>query len=272
MTLTAKNEPASKLDSEDDNDEDYVPPEKQDSDSEPSEAEGGNDGNGAIPEATVDEETKKRTRDALWSSFQASLANPSKLTEAETSTNKMVKIERRYRFAGDEVVEVVEVPEDSQETKKWPLWKDSSVERKATFSTSSVSHSPVPMALAQDVKQSDASRASSSNSTPTPSSSNIGPAVVKPGTKRPGPRKPKTSLAPLPGPAKAKKLTTLDKSAMDWKSHLQAEQVAGSSIKDDLEANRRAGGYLEKLEFLKRVEDRKEENLDDMKSTKRRKL
>jgi len=59
---------------------------------------------------------------------------------------------------------------------------------------------------------------------------------------------------------------------MDWQRHIQTEQQAGSSIKDELDANRRAGGYLEKVEFLKRVEERKEENLDAMKSSKRRKL
>jgi hypothetical protein len=46
----------------------------------------------------------------------------------------------------------------------------------------------------------------------------------------------------------------------------------GSSLKDELEAHRKAGGYLEKVEFLTRVEERKEENLDVMKSSKRRRL
>jgi len=59
---------------------------------------------------------------------------------------------------------------------------------------------------------------------------------------------------------------------MDWQRHIQTEQQAGSSIKDELDANRRGGGYLEKVEFLKRVEERKEANLDVMKSNKRRRL
>jgi len=59
---------------------------------------------------------------------------------------------------------------------------------------------------------------------------------------------------------------------MDWKNHIRAEQEAESSVVDELEANRRGGGYLEKVEFLKRVEERREDNLDTMKSTKRRKL
>jgi hypothetical protein len=88
--------------------------------------------------------------------------------------------------------------------------------------------------------------------------------------KRPGPRKPKTSLAALPSSQKAKKLTTLDKSAMDWSAHINTQQ--DSAIKDELEANRRGGGYLEKVEFLKRVDERKEDAIEASKSNKRRRL
>jgi hypothetical protein len=77
------------------------------------------------------------------------------------------------------------------------------------------------------------------------------------------------SLAAIPT-QKAKKLSTLDKSAMDWRAHVQAQE--GSGIKDELEANRRSGGYLEKVDFLKRVEERKEDVIEASKSTKRRKL
>ena len=109
------------------------------------------------------------------------------------------------------------------------------------------------------------------STTPSTTSLEVLPSTAKPAAgKRPGPRKSKITLASLPGP-KAKKLTTLDKSAMDWRAHIQAEEESGSSLKDDLEANRRAGGYLEKVGFLKRVEERREENLDAIKS-KRRKL
>lgn len=57
---------------------------------------------------------------------------------------------------------------------------------------------------------------------------------------------------------------------MDWQSHVQAEQHSG--LRDELEANRKAGGYLEKVQFLKRVEERKDETLESLKSSKRRKL
>ena len=40
---------------------------------------------------------------------------------------------------------------------------------------------------------------------------------------------------------------------MDWKSHTASD----TSMKDELEANRRAGGYLEKQNFLDRVGERR---------------
>lgn len=105
--------------------------------------------------------------------------------------------------------------------------------------------------------------AASASSTSTNSTTKPIPA------KRPGPRKPKTVLAPLPGAQKAKKLTVLDKSSMDWKAHVDSAPES-SALKDELAANRRGGGYLEKVEFLKRVEERKEEVLEASKAGKRK--
>ncbi|KAF8189337.1 bucentaur or craniofacial development-domain-containing protein [Pholiota molesta] len=179
----------------------------------------------------------------------------------------MVKVERKYLFAGEEVSEIVEVPEDSLEAKKWPLFKDPGSE------PAKVSEGE---AIASIVSEDSSSRQGSSSVSVEPTQSDstaTNPiSVPKPAAKRPGPRKSKISLAPLPGASKPKKLTTLDKSAMDWKSHLQAEQAAGSSITDELAANRKGGGYLEKVEFLKRVEERKDETLESLKSSKRRRL
>ncbi|KAJ7636955.1 bucentaur or craniofacial development-domain-containing protein [Roridomyces roridus] len=142
----------------------------------------------------------------------------------------MVKIQKKFLYAGETTVEIVEVPEDSADAKKWPLWHSPSEEQ--TASSSSVVESAPP---------------------PAPS-------------KKPGPRKPRTSLAAIPT-QKARKLSTLDKSAMDWKAHVSSEP---SDMKDELDANRRGGGYLEKVEFLGRVDGRREEALEASKSTKRR--
>lgn len=134
--------------------------------------------------------------------------------------------------------EIKQVPEDSEEAKKWPRWHP--LEERATVS---------------DNPQGQTSSTASSS-------------FVKPTPKRPGPRKPKTPLAPLPKTQKAKKLTTLDKSAMDWRTHVENEDK--SELKDELEANRRGGGYLGKVEFLQRVEERKAGALDASKTKRRR--
>ena len=155
--------------------------------------------------------------------------------------------------------EVVEVPEDSPEAKKWPLWKDSN----------SLTQHDDPIEARPETNSSEAILCADSVQSQSNSPSSV---VLKSGlNKRPGPRKPKTTLAPLPT-SKPKKITTLDKSAMDWRAHIQSEQELGTSLKDELEAHRKAGGYLEKVEFLKRVDERKEENMDGLKSSKRRKL
>lgn len=57
---------------------------------------------------------------------------------------------------------------------------------------------------------------------------------------------------------------------MDWNTHINAQPESG--VKDELEANRRGGGYLEKVEFLKRVDERKEDVIEANKPSKRRKL
>ena len=189
----------------------------------------------------------------------------------------MIKIEKRYRFAGEDVMyvticisliysshfrvrEVVEVPEDSMEAEKWPLWRPP----ETRDSTSALPSECEP--------SNSSSKAGNESISHTASSSSGGQSVAstKPAGKRPGPRKPRTSLAALPisSSQRPKKLSTLDKSAMDWRAHINAEQDSG--LKDELDANRRGGGYLEKVEFLKRVEERKEGAIDAIKSSKRR--
>jgi len=190
------------------------------------------------PKPTVeDEAANRKARELLWASFQSSVDAPEAKREDEPKT--MVKIEKRYLFAGEYTVEVVEVPEDSADAKKWPRWRPP--EEASTSSSGPLTQDLSPI-----------------SSGPTSS--------TRPLAKRPGPRKPKTSLAGIPT-QKARKLSTLDKSAMDWRAHVNAEP---SDVKDELDANRRGGGYLEKVEFLNRVDARKEDALEANKSGKRR--
>ncbi|KII91235.1 hypothetical protein PLICRDRAFT_105952 [Plicaturopsis crispa FD-325 SS-3] len=228
-------------DSDSEDDGDYVPPAEAGSDSDDERKV--KRARTASPEPPIeDAEDQKKAREALWADFQASVSAPQK-----SGPPKLVKIEKRYRFAGEEVVEVVEVPEDSPDAKKWPL-------------VDSIPNSNAP-------SEEPSAVASTSQSTPTPSASSSAQPPAPP-PKRRGPRKPKTSLAPLPSAStKAKKLTTLEKSAMDWRAHVGASEP---TITDELEANRRGGGYLEKVEFLQRVEERKEGAIEAAKAGKRR--
>ena len=137
------------------------------------------------------------------------------------------------------------MPEDSADARRWPLYSPES----SAPPTSQIKHT-----------QSESSSASSVG-LPSPSASSGASAAQK----RPGPRKPKIVLPQLPTTAKPKQLTTLAKSAMDWHTHVDA-----AALKDELEANRRGGSYLEKVEFIQRVEQRKEEVLQASKDRKRR--
>lgn len=138
--------------------------------------------------------------------------------------------------------EVVEVPEDSEDAKKWPLWSESGAPNQNTTNILNLASSSSAVA----------------NSTTQGSK-----------FKARGPRKPKILLPSLPTSSrhKAKTLTTLDKSSMDWKAHLNSD---GATTKDELEANRRSEGYLGKIEFLQRVSERKDSILEETKTKKRR--
>jgi len=192
-------------------------------------------------------------RQALWAKFQDSVNAPSTPPE-RSEPKRTVKVEKRHRFAGEEVVEVVDVPEDSADAKKWSLWK--------------------PPNGQDEIVPHD-----SGSGIPTPSTEETPPLVAASPTsvapsqtlaKRPGRRKPKVHLAepPSAGSQKGKKLTTLEMSALEWKAHVNTS--GEPELASELEANRRGGGYLEKVEFLQRVGDRKNETLEANKDPKRR--
>lgn len=157
--------------------------------------------------------------------------------------------------------DVVEVLEDSEDAKKWPRWspRPTSDCAPASIPCSEIEKrdSPTPSSLAPAPASAvDPSPSASTTATPTPES------------KRSGPRKPRTALLSIPKASQTKKITTLDKSAMDWRAHVASQS---SDVKDGLDANRRGGGYLEKVEFLKRVQDRREDAFEASKLSKRRK-
>lgn len=169
--------------------------------------------------------------------------------------------------------EVVEVPLKSEEARKWARYQRPAVDMAPMDSLSrtdaaneTAKASVIPVASSKTVSSPipDVHPTTSSSSASAETST---PQTVPP-KRKPGPRKPKTTLASLPSAAsKAKKMTTLEKSAMDWSKHVTP------SDKDELEAQRHGGGgYIDKVEFLNRVEERKETMLSENSSSKRRRL
>lgn len=141
--------------------------------------------------------------------------------------------------------EVVQVSVDSEDARKWPLWSESGPSN-------------------QNAADMD-SPAFISSAAPALAKTAIGNS--KPNAR--GPRKSKLVLPSLPTSSqpKVKKLTTLDKSSMDWKAHVNSDDAP---TKDELEGNRRSGGYLGKVEFLQRVSERKDSILEEKQAKKRR--
>lgn len=160
----------------------------------------------------------------------------------------MVKVRVTHKFAGEEVIEIKEAEEGSVEARKWPVVVDKG----------------------DDQVQGSASRTASSAASLAPSSSAALDASVPleadlpDGStlpKKPAPRrstKSKQSLAALAAATKPKKISTLEKSRLDWNDHLTSS--SSKEEVDELERMRKGGGgYLDKVDFLQRVDERKED-------------
>lgn len=202
------------------------------------------------------------------------------------------------RLEYDHNRKVVEVPEDSREAKAYYATACKSVAGPTSASPvlaphlelgtgtnrSHVSVIPAASDSSLDTAVLMPTKASQPLSTSSPPSAlpsttiHASPVTANPPTTS----APSTSSAPakLPPPKrpvggglkaltapKPKKLSTLDKSRLDWKSHVESSD---KDARDELEANRRGGGYIEKVEFLGRVEGRVEEKREEMKGKRKR--
>ncbi|KAJ3793739.1 bucentaur or craniofacial development-domain-containing protein [Lentinula aff. detonsa] len=254
----------------DSEDEEYIPDEKADSSSSSSESETEKpDAKRSRRELSEAEssEAQQRKQKEMWRAFKESVASgESSLTsERAEEKPKTIRVEKRYIYAGKETTEVIEVPADSVEAKKWPTVSSEPLSGKIN-SIPSPAHDPDSNA------SSNTDHLASATIFSTPSPAQISQKTVLP---RRGPRKPKITLGEIPGSSSGSrsrptKLTTLEKSAMDWRSHISEQDSV--ALKDELEANRKqgGGGYLEKVEFLERVSERRENLLDASRSGKRR--
>jgi len=153
----------------------------------------------------------------------------------------------------------VEVAEDSAEAVNWKKRQPSIT----TFEQTSVATGPSPPAA--PVSNATGTTAQSSR----PSSTDlIKEESVPLSAKSKAAAKPRKSLSSMAAAAKPKKLTTLEKSKLDWQSHLA---TVTPDERDELERNNQAGGtgYLEKVDFLARVGKRRESVFEDSKRKRR---
>ncbi|KAG8724321.1 hypothetical protein FRC12_024335 [Ceratobasidium sp. 428] len=247
--------------SSDEEDEDYIPPE-QDSDSD-GETERENKKQ-RVKEPTptpVNPVVSDATRNALWESFLESTAasTPGSKHTTPLSEPKTVTIEKRHRFAGEDVIEKIQVVEDSAEATEWKRRQLPTAVSEETSVAAGPSPSIAPTPSAPNI----------TNPSSRPSSADSMKDTSTPTTTKPKPTaKPRKSLSSMAATTKPKKLTTLEKSKLDWQSHLA---TVTSNERDELERNRQSGGtgYLEKVDFLARVGERRENAFEDSKRKRR---
>lgn len=209
----------------------------------------------------------------LWASFNDATDDPysSSAAVAAAPKKKKVKIMVEYQFVG-ETVKLVPPPLPPLEViltaflnRQEKEVDEDSPEAIAYFSNLSASKPtpPAPSTPTPSTSAIDALFGDSTEPSSAPSTSTV-PAPAPPPPKA-APRRPKSSLSSLASSlAKPSKLNTLEKSKLDWSSYVQKED----GLVDDLEKARK-GGYLEKMDFVRRTEERAEEERERLKSGRR---
>lgn len=173
--------------------------------------------------------------------------NESKAKQNQTRPGEeTITIKRKYKFAGDIITEEKVVAKDSAEAKLYlSLNKSSTAERSETEPSNEQGEEQKPtLNLRRPLRR-------ISRFDPNP------PGAIK----RNWEKQDATTTAPSdsgqgpPAEPKGPKLNTVEKSKLDW-----AAYVDRAGIKDDLDVHSRAKeGYLGRMEFLNRLEDKREE-------------
>ncbi|KAL1410214.1 hypothetical protein Q8F55_004219 [Vanrija albida] len=250
--------------SDDENDGDFVPQAaakkpkakggkrprsgSHDSDSDSSSDDGGDDdGDDELKKLRAERaeaeaaERKKRAADA-FKAMQEEARSGAPAAAAAPKEVEMVEVKRARRFAGETIYETVRLPKDDPEAIKYLAAQ--AAESSAEASTPEASSSAGGAAAVAGTASSGA--ASEPQPQPRPAPSRPGRGPVR--------KRPRASLEAMSAALDAgKKMTTLEKSQMDWNSHM-ATNVA---VSDEIAAHRRSGGYLEKKAFLERVDERR---------------
>ncbi|CAO3572531.1 unnamed protein product [Mortierella alpina] len=250
-------------------------------------------------------ESKKNRLDALWAEMNAPVSKASSRPEliaaaarstgsgaghsaeagsSQSSSSRMVTITTTYDFAGETVTVTKDVPEDSKEAKDFALKNKTpgsmpvnSVSSPSSTSASSKVPSASASILTSPVKEAPNDTTQTSEHQSTPSSSTKGISTAPRVTTRPsildslakkGPvryvRKKSNldALAATYGVKKPAKLNTLEKSKLDWKNFVGKE-----GIEDELKHHNK-DGYMEKVAFLQRTDERRDQTYQELKKRK----
>lgn len=150
-------------------------------------------------------------------------------------SEEMVKIKRTYKFAGELITEEKLVPKDSAEAKLF------------------LSEANGETATTTQVEDTDSKKSALKLRRPLRKASRFDPNPV--GLIKKNWEKPAVDPAGENGGATGPKLNTVEKSKLDW-----ATYVDQAGIKDELNVHSRAKeGYLGRMDFLGRVEAKREE-------------
>ncbi|GJJ74303.1 hypothetical protein EMPS_06661 [Entomortierella parvispora] len=269
--------------------------------------EGGDHDNASnkhLLENTVDEaeaQRKKAKLDALWAELNAPAPKPGSRPEllsassalsssgnsgsggaTEGASGKMVTITTTYDFAGETVTVTKDVPENSKEAKDYfrkknkedgkdtPAAAASIAQDKSTKPSTVLSSSTTTTSTSTSTSTTEAPSTSklsdpkaSSSSTSNSESSTL---IDSPARRLPVRyiRRKSTldALAATYGVKKPAKMNTLEKSKLDWNTFVGKE-----GIEDELKHHNK-DGYMEKVAFLQRTDERRDQEYQLLKKKK----
>ncbi|KAF9106521.1 swr complex subunit [Mortierella sp. GBA35] len=260
------------------------------------------------PQEQAEALIKKSRLDALWAEMNSPVSIPAASSrkldlslvsgssadkQAGTgsgSSGKMVTITTTYDFAGETVTVTKDVPEDSKEAKEFARKNgkagDSSSSDLAFSSTSTAPAKDSILSTAQNpdtattFSTTDSKPNSASTSTSIPGSTLAagGPKIttrpsildslatqtkVKGSVRYIRKKSNLDELAATYGVKKPAKLNTLEKSKLDWNNFVGKE-----GIEDELKHHNK-DGYMEKVAFLQRTDERRDEEYQQLKKKRR---
>ncbi|GAA6043487.1 hypothetical protein JCM8097_000738 [Rhodosporidiobolus ruineniae] len=295
------------LPSDDEDDQDFNPDDVESASDDDSDDDDQHHSKRTKVEQPVEPAMSKSAIDDLWASFNDDSTDPYSATggasaagagssatggaagKGKAKEDDKVLIENEYEYVGEKITQERLVLRSSAEAQAWlaryPKATATSTGKPAAAPAPSASTSTAsaaaasasaPAASAATSSSLDAlfgpSSGSSASPAPTPvASSSSAPAPAP----QPGPPKlggaPKrkaggglaAAAAKLGVGKKPAKLNTLEKSKLDWNNH-----VTTTGDSDDL-ATARRNGFLEKKDFLDRVEGKREEEWERLKAGRR---